>query len=116
MVETSNRISGTVEEHELRFVAKLRMLHGLATRLNALGDVAAIGEAITTELKTLIDYHNGRIYLLLEDGLTLWPVTFRGELHDNERETPEELGTQVGEGIPGYAAITGQTYYAPDAL
>src|SRR6185436_3745071 len=58
MVETSNRMSGSVEEHELRSVAQLRMLHALATRLNALDDVAAIGEAITTELKTLIDYHN----------------------------------------------------------
>jgi signal transduction histidine kinase/putative methionine-R-sulfoxide reductase with GAF domain len=92
------------------------MLHALATRLNALDDVAAIGEAITTELKTLIDYHNCRIYLLLEDGLTLWPVTFRGELTEYESETPEELVTQVGEGITGYAAITGQTCYAPDAL
>jgi PAS domain S-box-containing protein len=116
MVETSNRVSGSVEEHELRSVAQLRMLHALATRLNALDDVTAIGEAITTELKTLIDYHNCRIYLLLEDGLTLWPVTFRGELTEYESETPEELVTQVGEGITGYAAITGQTYYAPDAL
>jgi PAS domain S-box-containing protein len=116
MVETSNRISGSVEEHELRSVAQLRMLHALATRLNALDDVTAIGEAITTELKTLIDYHNCRIYLLLEDGHTLWPVTFRGELTEYESETSEELVTQVGEGITGYAAITGQTYYAPDAL
>jgi signal transduction histidine kinase/putative methionine-R-sulfoxide reductase with GAF domain len=116
MVETSNPISGTVEGHELRSVAQLRMLHALATRLNALDDVAAIGEAITTELKTLIDYHNCRIYLLLEDGLTLWPVTFRGELTEYESETPEELVSLVGEGITGHAAITGQTYYAPDAL
>ena len=116
MVETSNPISGTVEGHELRSVAQLRMLHALATRLNALDDVAAIGEAITTELKTLIDYHNCRIYLLLEDGLTLWPITFRGELTEYESETPEELVTLVGEGITGHAAITGQTYYAPDAL
>ena len=64
MVETSNRVSGTVEEHELRSVAQLRMLHALATRLNALDDVDAIGEAITTELRTSIDYHNCRIYLL----------------------------------------------------
>jgi signal transduction histidine kinase/putative methionine-R-sulfoxide reductase with GAF domain len=116
MVETSNRMSGTVEQDELRSVAQLRMLHALATRLNALDDVAAIGEAITTELKTLIDYHNCRIYLLLEDDLTLWPITFRGELTEYESETPEVLVTQVGEGITGYAAITGQTYYAPDAL
>ena len=116
MVETSHRVSGTVEEHELRSVAQLRMLHALATRLNALDDVAAIGEAITTELKTLIDYHNCRVYLLLEDGLTLWPMTFRGELSEYESETHEELITQVGEGITGYAAISGSTYYAPDAL
>src|SRR6266542_188021 len=116
MVDISNRISGTLDEHELRAVAPLRMVHALATRLHALADVAAIGDAITTELKTLIDYHNCRIYLLLEDGLTLWPVTFLGELTEYESETPEELVTQVGEGITGYAAISGQTYYAPDAL
>ena len=107
MVETNHRASGTVEAHELRSVAQLRMLHALATRLNALDDVDAIGEAITTELKTLIDYHNCRIYLLQADGLTLWPMTFRGELTEYESETHEELVTQVGEGITGYAAISG---------
>ena len=42
--------------------------------------------------------------------------TFRGDLTEYKSETHEELVTQVGEGITGYAAITGQTYYAPDAL
>jgi signal transduction histidine kinase/putative methionine-R-sulfoxide reductase with GAF domain len=116
MVETSRRVGGTVEEHELRSVAQLRMLHALATRLNALDDVAAIGEAITTELRTLIDYHNCRIYLLRDDGVTLWPTTFRGDLSEYESETHEELVTMVGEGITGYAALTGETYYAADAL
>jgi PAS domain S-box-containing protein len=116
MVEISHRMSGTVEEHELRSVAQLRMLHALATRLNTLDDVDAIGEAITTELRTLIDYHNCRIYLLLDDGVTLWPTTFRGDLTEYESETHEELVTLVGEGITGYAASSGETYYAPDAL
>jgi glutamate-1-semialdehyde aminotransferase len=80
MVETERRMIGTVDGHELRSVAQLRMLHALATRLNALDNIDAIGEAITAELRTLIDYHNCRIYLLLEDGVTLWPVAFRGEL------------------------------------
>ncbi len=115
MVETSNRMSGTVEEHELRSVAQLRMLHALASRLNALDDIDAIGDAITTELKTLIDYHACRIYLLLEDGETLWPFTFKGD-GEYESETHEELVSKVGEGITGRAAVTGQTYYAPDAL
>ena len=115
MVETSNRVSGTVEEHELRSVAQLRMLHALGSRLNALDDIDAIGEAITTELKTLIDYHACRVYLLLEDGETLWPFTFKGD-GEYESETHEELISKVGEGITGLAALTGQTYYAADAL
>ncbi len=116
MVDTEHPPSGNVEEHELRSVAQLRMLHALASRVNALADVAAIGEAITTELKTLIDYHNCRVYLLQDDGVTLWPSTFRGELSEYESETPDELVTRVGEGITGYAAATGRTYYSPDAL
>jgi len=115
MVETSNRMSGTVEEHELRSVAQLRMLHALASRLNALDDVDAIGDAITTELKTLIDYHACRIYHLLDDGQTLWPITWKGD-GEYESETVEELISKVGEGITGRAAFIGQTYYAPDAL
>jgi signal transduction histidine kinase len=116
MVETRYPLGGTSEEHELRSVAQLRMLHALASRLNALDDVNAIGEAITTELKTLIDYHNCRVYLLLEDGVTLWPMTFRGELTEYESETYDELVTKVGLGFTGTAALTGETYYAPDAL
>jgi signal transduction histidine kinase/putative methionine-R-sulfoxide reductase with GAF domain len=115
MVETSSRLSGTAEEHELRSVAQLRMLHALASRLNALDDIDAIGEAITTELKTLIDYHACRIYHLLDDGQTLWPISWKGD-GEYESETVEELVSKVGEGITGRAAFIGQTYYAPDAL
>ena len=115
MVEAAHIGSGITQKHELRSVAQLRMLHALATRLNALDDPDAIGEAITTELMTLIDYHNCRVYLLQDDGITLWPVTFRGKLTEYESETHEELVTAVGEGITGYAALIGETYYAADA-
>ena len=109
-------MGGTVDEHELRSVAQLRMLHALATRLTALDDADAIGVAITTELKKLIDYHNCRIYLLRPDAETLWPVAFHGELTEYESETHEELVSKVGEGITGYAALIGETYYSRDAL
>ena len=115
MIETNHRTSQTAEEHELRSVAQLRMLHALATRLNALDDVGAIGEAITSELRTLIDYHNCRVYLLQDDGVTLRPVIFRGELSEYASETYEELVTRVGEGVTGHAALTGETYYTADA-
>jgi PAS domain S-box-containing protein len=92
------------------------MLHSLALRLNRLDDVTQIAEAITVELRTLIDYHNCRIYLLGEDADTLYPIVFLGELTEYEGETYEELITHVGEGFTGHAVQTGDTYYAPDAL
>ncbi|HEX9123280.1 MAG TPA: ATP-binding protein [Actinomycetota bacterium] len=101
---------------ELRSVAQLRMLHSLAARLNRLNDVNEIGDAVTAELKTLIDYHNCRIYLLADDAVTLEPIVFRGELTEYEGETYEELVAKVGEGITGHVAETGESFYTPNAL
>jgi signal transduction histidine kinase/GAF domain-containing protein len=117
MAEMAHEDTGSLaERRELRSVAQLRFLHTLALRLNALDDVSAIGQAITGELKTLIDYHNCRIYLLQPDGETLFPVVFTGSLGEYHGETYEELVTKIGEGFTGRAAETGQTYYAADAL
>jgi PAS domain S-box-containing protein len=101
---------------ELRSAAQLKMLHSLALRLNRLGDARQIAEAITTELRTLIDYHNCRVYLLAEDGFTLEPIVFKGELTEYAGETYEELVTHIGEGFTGHAVELGETYYAADAL
>ena len=86
------------EEHELRSVAQLKMLHSLAPRLNRLNDVQ-IGDAITAELKTLIDYHSCRVYLLAEDGVALIPIVFRGDLTEYQSDTYEELHHRGRRGI-----------------
>ncbi len=100
----------------LRSLAQLNMLHSLAAKLNSLGDVEEIGQAIAAELRTIIDYHNCRVYLLQADGLTLMPVAFRGELFsDYEKETLEELVSLVGEGITGRVAETRESFNTPDA-
>ena len=99
-----------------RSVAQLNMLHSLAAKLNALGDVEEIGAAITAELRTIIDYHNSRVYLLQPDGNTLMPVAFRGELFkDYEQETLEDLITPMGEGLTGHVAQTGRSLMTPNA-
>ncbi len=116
MAEPERKLTMVADVPEVRSVAQLNMLHSLALRLNRLDDPVQIAEAITTELKTLIDYHNCRIYLLQDDGWALAPVVFRGELTEYEGETYEELVTHVGEGITGHAVEVGETYYAPDAL
>jgi len=91
------------------------MLHSLAAKLNQLSDVDAIGEAITTELRELVDYHNCRVFLLGDDGETLAPVAFKGELLEYQGETFDVLITKVGEGITGHIAEARRSYYAPDA-
>lgn len=105
----------SAERAALRSLAQLNMLHSLGARLNRLNDVKEIADAITAELQTLIDYHNCRIYLLQPDGETLVPVVFRGQLTEYEGETYEELVTKIGEGITGHAALTGKSFYTPDA-
>ena len=60
--------------------AQLDMLHSFAAKLNVLTDTSEIGSAITSELRTIIDYHNCRVYLLQSDRSTLMPIAFRGEL------------------------------------
>jgi len=100
---------------EVRSVAHLKMLQSLAAKLNRLNDVREIGEVITAELRGLIDYHNCRIHLLDDDGYTLVPIVFRGELTEYEGETYENLMTHLGEGITGYVAETGRSLYLPDA-
>jgi diguanylate cyclase (GGDEF)-like protein len=100
---------------EFRSVAQLRMLQSLSTKLNRLGDVHEIGEAITAELRSLIDYHNCRIYLLDPDGKVLTPVAFRGELSEYQGETHQALILRVGEGLTGHVAETARSYYTPNA-
>ena len=90
-----------------RSVAQLDMLHSLGAKLNALSDAEEIGNAITAELHTIVDYHNCRVYLMQPDGVTLWPIAFRGELTtEYVTETYDELVTVVGEGITGSVAQT----------
>ena len=99
---------------ELRSIAQLRMLHSLARRLNQLNDVRQIGEAITAELRTLIDYHNCRVHLIDDERTTLIPVAFRGELSEYQGETYEALIIPLGQGITGRVALSGESYYAPN--
>ncbi len=103
-------------EADHRSVAQLNMLHSLAAKLGALNDVEEIGGAITTELSTIIDYHNSRVYLLDDDGVTLRPIVFRGQIGEYIDETFEELVSEVGEGITGRVAQTGESLLVENAL
>ncbi|MEO8424001.1 MAG: ATP-binding protein [Actinomycetota bacterium] len=104
-----------VQPAAVRPRAQLQMLHRLAARLNQAPDVPGIGEAVTSELRTLLDYHNCRVHLLHEDGETLIPIAFHGELSEYQGETHDALVIKVGQGLTGHVAKSRASYYSPDA-
>jgi diguanylate cyclase (GGDEF)-like protein len=112
---TRARLASMSARGEIRSTAELRVLQSLSAKLNRLGDVAEIGDTITAELRSLIDYHNCRVYLLQPDGETLLPIAFRGSLSEYQGETFEALKTQIGEGLTGRVAERGESYYTPNA-
>jgi diguanylate cyclase (GGDEF)-like protein len=96
---------------DIRSIAHLKLLQSLARKLGRLNDVTQIGEAITGELRMLVDYHNCVVYLL--EGRRLVPVAVRGEL---ESEGYERLEFQLGQGLTGRVAETGKPMLVANVL
>ncbi len=95
-------------------IAHLKMLQSLSGKLNRLNDVREIGEAIAGELRSLIDYHNSRVFV--SDGDELALVSFRGELSSSAPALPVDLlRMRVGEGITGRCAELGESIVVADA-
>jgi diguanylate cyclase (GGDEF)-like protein len=111
----SDRTGGPGTADAARALGQLRVVHALMRRLNRLVDVEEIGAMITAELRSIVDFHNCRVYLLHEDGLTLVPIAFRGDSSEYEGETVEVLSVQVGEGITGRAVASGESLYLRNA-
>ena len=84
------------------WAAHLQSIQQLGARLSRLTSVKEIGEAIATELRQLIDYHNVRVYRLYGDDLE--PVAMQGRVGEYEDETVETLKLKFGQGITGWVA------------
>jgi diguanylate cyclase (GGDEF)-like protein/excisionase family DNA binding protein len=84
------------------WAAQLQSIQRLGARLSGLTEVSAIGHAIATELRQLIDYDNARVYRVRGDVLD--PVTLMGRVDAYLDETPDQMRMGVGEGITGWVA------------
>jgi diguanylate cyclase (GGDEF)-like protein/excisionase family DNA binding protein len=89
-------------ERMANWAAQLQSIQQLGARLNRLSSVTEIGQAIATELRQLIDYHNVRVYRLV--GQELIPVAMQGQVGEYVDETPDQLRVTIGEGITGWVA------------
>jgi diguanylate cyclase (GGDEF)-like protein len=99
---------------DVRSLAHMKMLQSLTGKLNRHTDVRKIGDEITSELRSLIDYHNCRVFVL--DGDELVPVAFRGALGADTGALPlEVLRIRIGVGVTGMCAARGESLIIGDA-
>ncbi len=104
----------TLRHDDVRSIAHMKMLQSLSGKLARLNDVGRIALTIADELRLLIDYHNCRVFL--RDGDDLLPIAFRGSLMAAEPGASVELAAgQVGRGITGRVAETGEALLVGDA-
>src|SRR3954447_21860410 len=104
-----------VSARDLRSLAHMKMLQSLSGKLNRINDVRQIGDEIANELRSLIDYHNCRVFVV--DGDELVPIAFRGEFTAETQAVPLELlrGRRIGVGITGRCAEVGESLRIGDA-
>jgi diguanylate cyclase (GGDEF)-like protein len=99
---------------DVRSLAHMKMLQSLSGKLNRSNDVRRIGDEIAIELRSLIDYHNCRVFIV--DGEELVPVSFRGEFSAETAALPLELlRGRIGRGITGRCAELGESLRIGDA-
>jgi diguanylate cyclase (GGDEF)-like protein len=110
----TSRPDATRSARDVRSLAHMKMLQSLSGKLNRLNDVRQIGDEIAIELRSLIDYHNCRVFVV--DGEELVPIAFRGEFTAEMAALPlEVLRGRVGLGITGRCAETGESLRVGDA-
>jgi diguanylate cyclase (GGDEF)-like protein len=112
--ESIERPEAPVHARDVRSIAHMKMLQSLSGKLNRLNDVREIGDEIAVELRSLIDYHNCRVFVV--DGEELEPVAFRGEFVVETIALPLELlRIKIGQGITGRCAESGESLLIHDA-
>jgi diguanylate cyclase (GGDEF)-like protein/excisionase family DNA binding protein len=96
-----------------RWAAQLQSIQQLGARLNRLTTIPEIASTIATELRVLIEYDNIRVYRLEGEALNAVALQATDAIYLDE--TPELVGTRIGEGITGWVAAHGIAQNLPDS-
>ena len=79
---------------DVRSIAHLKMLQSLSGKLNRLNDVREIGEEIAAELRSLIDYHNCRVFVVRRRRSRPGRLPRRALVHDGRRSPSSCSGSR----------------------
>ena len=107
-------VVGRARAAEGRRDAQLQVLQLAAKRMSTSLTPEAVGRAVVEEMRSVIDYHNARVYLL-EPPDDLVPITFEGRVGAYEKVDLEILRTRVGVGFTGWVAQHGSAIRVDDA-
>ena len=99
----------------MRPLEHLEMLHSLSLRMARALSEREVGQAVVTELTTLIDHHACRFYLLSEAADVVVPVAHDGVIAAYEDDRTADLVCRVGEGVAGRAVVDGRARRIPNA-
>ncbi|MGI8826572.1 MAG: diguanylate cyclase [Chloroflexota bacterium] len=89
-------------------VSDLQTIQSVVQQLTPVHEIPAIASVINLELKTLIDYHSWRLFIVDPDGQALVPISIHGPLSDRR--------LTVGEGVTGWIAQYGQSVLIDNLL
>jgi diguanylate cyclase (GGDEF)-like protein len=93
--------------------AQLAVLGQAARRMSVGPGVGDVGLALVEEIRSVVPYHNARVYLIEGDDLV--PVAYEGRFGAYEQVDPAILRTKVGIGFTGWVARSGAPLKIDDA-
>jgi len=94
---------------------RLAAIHELSLRLNQLKDVAAIDEAIVSDVSRLVECDTVRVYRLDPDDKAFRPVAASGTFVGIQSPPLESLASGPGETLPGWVAKRNEPLVIADA-
>ena len=92
-----------VEQAEAR-AAQLAVLQAASARMSRENSVEQVGRAVVEETRSIIDYHNARVYLVEPLGDVV-PIAFEGVVGTYDDVDFDLLRCKMGEGFTGWVAL-----------
>ena len=94
--------------------AQLTALQAASGRLSRAASVEGVGRIVVEEARSVIDYHNARVYLI-EAPDQVVPIAFEGRVGAYEHVDMDLLRCRLGEGFSGWVALNGEPILTNDA-
>jgi diguanylate cyclase (GGDEF)-like protein len=97
-----------------RWSQQLERIDALSRKLSRSRDMLSVAEAVASEIKSVIDWHGLRFFVVGKDEQTLQAVVLRSTVPHYAAETPDKLQIQIGKGLAGHVAASRVGEIVPD--